>query len=135
MAFERFEVRVEDASGAPVATVWGPSHSLARAREVAQRTANATGEGVRIDSVIYDHVGDQYPETDPLEFYGPDPAAADHAEIVIADDHNPRKSHGWRRVDGQLWYAQIRSDGLPYDGWHPAGHGHGYYQYYLRATA
>ena len=82
MSFERFEVRAEDASGAPAATVWGPSHSLARAREVAQRTAIATGAGVRIDSVVYDHVGDMYPETDPLEFYGPDPAAAGPRALI-----------------------------------------------------
>ena len=68
--------------------------------------------------------------------------AHDHAEIVITDYHNDSKAHGWKRVDGKLWYAQYIDGrnfyaafgGLPRsDGWHPADQGHGYYDYYMRA--
>lgn len=68
--------------------------------------------------------------------------AHDHAEIVITDDHNDSKAHGWKRIGGQLFYAQYIDGrnfyaafgGLPRsDGWHPADQAHGYYDYYLRA--
>jgi hypothetical protein len=79
MAFERYEVWEEDASGAPVVRVWGPSHSLARAEQVAQETADKTRRSTRIDSVIYDRIGDPDPEFDPIEFFDPTdaPSSAD----------------------------------------------------------
>ena len=79
-----------------------------------------------------------------------------HSEIRIVDDHNDDKEHGWKRVDGTLFYAQYISGVNIYEhcggvlgkswkgGWYELPHypdnpvhdsedDFGYYKYYERA--
>ena len=76
-----------------------------------------------------------------------------HSEIRIVDDHNDDKEHGWKRVDGIMFYAQYISGTNVYmgkehehpntawkDGWYELSRWgqsedtHGYYRYYERAV-
>jgi len=80
-----------------------------------------------------------------------------HSEIRIVDDHNDDKEHGWKRVDGKLFYAQYISGVNIYErcggvlgkswkgGWYELPHypdnpvhdsedDFGYYKYYERAV-
>ena len=77
MSFSRYEVLIDGS----LERVWGPSHALARAREVAQKTATKTRHSVRIDELVFERIGDPFPECDPVEFFDPPSEASDAFNI------------------------------------------------------
>ena len=104
MSFSRYEVRIDDES---LAVVWGPHHSLARARAVAQETAREQRVNVRLDVLIFVRIGEPFPEGDPLEFHAPPSGTPAHARArqALAAWRDPSQGRHGVVVDGT---AEVR---------------------------